>query len=332
MQEKKLINIGIIGMGKMGLLHASIVSTIPGARLLAIYDKSAIMKRFAQKALNDIQITDSFDRFAGLKYDAVYVTTPIPTHFSIIRDVYSKGITNNIFVEKTLAASYGQSAALCAAAKAAGGVTMVGYMCRFAPTFKKARELLQEDSIGSAISFSAYAYASDFAGVKGKALPGKGSATSDLGAHVIDLSLWYFGDLNVEQATPGSYITASDESGSRFQVRGQGGLTGEFDISWCKTGYRLPEFGLAITGTKGVIKVNADLVKLDKSSGEASTWHRQDLDDNVPFLLGASEYYREDEHFIRAIQEGGSAQPDFTTASKVDQLIDRVESLKAVNG
>ena len=332
MKEKKLLNMGIVGMGKMGLLHASIVSTIPGVRLLAIYDKSAIMKGFAKKALNDIQITDSFARFARLKYDAVYVTTPIPTHFSIIRDIYSKGITNNIFVEKTLAASYGQSAELCRESKTAGGVTMVGYMCRFAPTFRKARELLKEDMIGSAISFSAYAYASDFAGVTGKALPGKGGATSDLGAHVIDLSLWYFGDLDVEQATPGAYIMVKDESGSRFLVRGQGGLTGEFDISWCKAGYRLPEFGLAITGPKGILKVNADLVKLDKSGCETITWHRQDLNDNVPFLLGASEYYREDEHFIRAIQEGGSAQPDFNTAAKVDQLIDRVESLKAVNG
>ena len=319
-------------MGKMGLLHASIVSTVPGVRLLAIYDKSAIMNRFAKKALKDIQITDSFDRFARLKYDAVYITTPIPTHYSIIRDIYAKGIINNIFVEKTLAASYGQSAELCREAKAAGGVTMVGYMCRFAPTFKKARELLQEDMIGNSISFSAYAYASDFAGVKGKALPGKGGATSDLGAHVIDLSLWYFGDLDVEHATPGAHITINDENGSRFHVRGQGGLTGEFDISWCKAGYRLPEFGLAITGTKGAIKVNADLVKLEKSGGETIIWHRQDLNDNVPFLLGASEYYREDEHFIKSILEGGSAQPDFTTASKVDHLIDLVESKQGING
>jgi predicted dehydrogenase len=319
-------------MGKMGLLHASIVSTIPGVRLLSMYDKSAIMKRFAKKALNNIHITDSFDKFADSKYDAIYITTPIPTHFSIVRDIYSKGITNNIFVEKTLAASYEQTVELCRESKAAGGVTMVGYMCRFAPTFKKARELLQDDMIGNPISFSAYAYASDFAGVKGKSLPVRAGVTRDLGSHIIDVSLWYFGDLDVEQATPEAHATPNDESGSCFKVGGPGGLTGEFDISWCKAGYRLPEFGLAITGAKGIINVNADLVKLEKGGGETDTWHRQDLNDNVPFLLGASEYYREDEHFIKAIQEGGSAQPDFSTASKVDQLIDRVESRQGTNG
>jgi len=315
------LNIGIIGMGKMGLLHASIVNTIPNTRLSAIYDKSPVLKRFAGKALNDIQVTDNFDEFAGVNYDAVYVTTPIPTHFSIVEDIYARRMTRNIFVEKTLTASYEQSAMLCLKAKSAGGVTMVGYMSRFAPTFRKAHELLLKDgAIGNPVGFQAYAYASDFVGVKGKSLPGKGSPTSDLGAHIIDMSLWFFGELQVEPST-----TAQLENGSHFTVRTPQGLTGEFDISWAKPGYRLPEFGLAITGTKGVITVNADAVKLEKIGGVVTIWHRQDFQDNVPFLLGAPEYYREDAHFISAILEGSSAEPDFVTAAKVDLLIDRVE-------
>jgi len=326
LQEKKHLSIGVIGMGKMGLLHASIVNTIPGVRLLAMYDKSPILKRFAEKALNAILVTDNIYKFAGLKYDAVYITTPIPTHFSIVKEIYSMGISKNIFVEKTLTARYEQSAILCREAKAVGGVNMVGYMSRFASTFKKAEALLQEEMIGNLISFKAYAYASDFASVKGKSLPAKGGATRDLGAHVIDLSLWFFGDLEIEPAAPGPSATENNEGGSCFKVRSSNGLTGEFDISWCKTGYRLPDSGLSITGSKGVIKVNADLVKLEKRGGDTITWHRQDLHDSVPFLLGAAEYYREDEHFVRAVLEGGSTEPDFNTASKVDLLIDQVES------
>jgi predicted dehydrogenase len=326
LQEKKQLNVGVIGMGKMGLLHASIVSAMPGVRLTAIYDTSAILKRFAKRALNAIHITDSFAKFAEFKYDAVYVTTPIPTHFLVVSESYSKGITKNIFVEKTLASSYGQSAALCSKAEATSGINMVGYMYRFAATFKKARELLADHAIGDLISFKGNAYASDFTNSKVKSMPAKGGAIRDLGSHIIDLSLWYFGDLDVEHATAGSAAIGSYESGSCFKVSGCAGLTGEFDISWCKAGYRLPEFRLIISGTKGVITVNADLVKLEKSGGETITWHRQDLNDNVPFLLGASEYYREDEQFIRAILEGGRAQPDFSTASKVDRLIEQVES------
>lgn len=325
MEEKNYLTVGVIGMGKMGLLHASIVNTIPGARLSAIYDKNSTMVKFARKALTEICVTDNLEKFSEFKLDAVYVTTPIPTHFSIVKAIYSMGIANNIFVEKTLASSYEQAAQLCQEAKAAGGVNMVGYMSRFAPTFKKARALLQEEAIGKAAYFRAYAYASDFVGVKGKSLPVKGGVTRDLGAHIIDLSLWFFGDLGVESSRAASSVQDNNTNGAYFKVKGRDGLTGKFDISWCKEGYRLPEFGLTVKGSKGVITVNADSIKLEKSDADLRTWYRHDLESDIPFFLGAPEYYREDEHFISSILEGGIADPDFDTASKVDSLIAEVE-------
>lgn len=325
MQKRKYLTVGVIGMGKMGLLHASIVNTLPGVRLLAIYEKNSRMVKFAQKAFTEICVTDNLEKFSDFYLDAVYVTTPIPTHFPIIKTIYSIGIARNLFVEKTLASSYEQAAQLCQEAKAAGGVTMVGYMSRFAPTFKKAKTLLQEEVIGKAVSFKAYAYASDFVGVKGKALHVKGGAIRDLGAHIIDLSLWFFGDLTVESSKLEPSAQENDESGSYFKTRGSNGLVGEFDISWCKEGYRLPEFGLVIGCSKGVIKVNTDLVELEKSGADVVTWHRHDLDGDLPFFLGAPEYFRENEHFIESILEGGIADTDFNTALKVDFLIGRVE-------
>jgi len=330
LQEKKYLTVGVIGMGKMGLLHASIVNTLPGVRLLAMYDKNSTMVKFAKKALTEICVTDNLEKFFDFHLDAVYVTTPIPTHFSIVKAIYSMGTARHLFVEKTLASSYEQAAQLCQEAKAASGVNMVGYMSRFAPTFKKAKALLQEEVIGKTVSFRAYAYASDFVGVKGKSLPVRGGAIRDLGAHIIDLSLWFFGDLEVESSRLEPSAQEDNESGAYFKARGSNGLAGEFDISWCKEGYRLPEFGLTISGSKGVITVNADLVKLEKSGIDLLTWYKHDLDSDIPFFLGAPEYFREDEHFVRSILEGGIADPDFNTASKVDSLIDGAERQIAV--
>jgi predicted dehydrogenase len=76
LENKELLNIGVIGMGKMGLLHASILNTIPGVRISALFDKNRILKWFTAKAFKDILITDHFKKFAEQKYDAVYVTTP----------------------------------------------------------------------------------------------------------------------------------------------------------------------------------------------------------------------------------------------------------------
>jgi predicted dehydrogenase len=71
------LEIAIVGMGKMGLLHASLVNSIPGASLVAIYDKSALMKRFLGKA-SKMLYYDKYDKFVASTYDAVYVTTPFP--------------------------------------------------------------------------------------------------------------------------------------------------------------------------------------------------------------------------------------------------------------
>lgn len=319
------LSIGIIGMGKMGLLHASLVNVIPGVKLVAIYDKSPMMKRFLGKALSNIVITDKFDHFSSRNYDAIYVTTPIPTHYNVVNEVYSSGITKNIFVEKTLTSTYTQSRELSHWVDTAGGIMMVGYMSRFSPIFQKGKALLDEDALGEITSFTAYAYASDFADKRVRVLSDKGGATRDLGAHVIDLSLWLLGDLTVDSAASNISAAAGTDDGVCFKVKGTSGITGDFDISWAKEGYRLPEFGLSISGSRGTLSVNADVARLESKTGEIHIWHRQDFHDNVPFLLGAPEYYRENAHFIEAVMNGINAGPDFITASKVDLLIEQAE-------
>jgi scyllo-inositol 2-dehydrogenase (NADP+) len=312
-----LLNIGIVGMGKMGLLHASILNTIPGVSVKHFYDKSRLMRLFLNNAFKPIAITNSFEKFASQEYDAVYVTTPIPTHYSITKDLYASKVTRNVFVEKTMCLNYDQSQSLCKDSKTAGGVNMVGYISRFAPTFKKCKELLQNSIIGNPQSFKAYAYASDFA-YPGNKQPRKGGAARDLGSHVIDLCFWFFGELEIKSTA------VCDENQSSFTVRSRTGTSGEFDISWSKPGYRLPEYGISISGSRGNIFVNSDLIRVDGKSNNF-TWYRQDLQDHVPFLLGASEYYRENEHFIKAIMGNYKPQPDFDAASKVDLLIEQVE-------
>jgi len=55
------------------------------------------------------------------------------------------------------------------------------------------------------------------------------------------------------------------------------------------------------------------------------------LNDNVFFMLGASEYYREDFSFVNAIIHNSRVESDFFAASKVDRFIDQVKE-KALKG
>jgi len=324
--SRKSLRIAIIGLGKMGLLHTSILNTLPNVELTALCDKSALIRKFCKRVFEKIHVLDDFEKLSDLNLDAVYITTPIPSHFLVIKGTYSNGIAHNVFVEKTLGSGFDQAKELCKLAQSFGGINMVGYMKRFAVTFRKVKDLLNQAVLGEVSSFNAYAYSSDFLGIKksSRTAASRGGVLRDLGSHVIDLALWLFGDLQVESVTLKSLNGGSSEDYAYFNVKKPNGLEGQFNISWCMKEYRLPEFGLLIIGSKGTVKVNGDKVELELDGGK-SRWHRHDLDDNVSFLLGEPEYYREDDCFIKSVLEGGNPEPNFYTASKVDYIIDQVK-------
>jgi len=326
------VKVAVVGLGKMGLLHASILSTLPHVHFVALCDKSHMLLRLFRKMFK-ADLVDDIGKLSSLDLDAVYVTTPIPTHFPIVKALYLNKIASSIFVEKTLAASYDQANELCQLAQHCQGVNMVGYMKRFAVTFGKAKELLDEGVLGVPLSFGAYAYSSDFAGIvkDSKASVGRGGVLEDLGAHVVDLALWLLGDFDIESAKLESLVTSGCEDSAEFTVKTSYGVSGTFDISWCKENYRMPEFCVAIKGSKGSMKVSDDKLELEQNDGKNHNWYRQDLGDNVGFLLGEPEYFREDHHFIEAILRRNNAKPDFSTASKVDSLIDQVKQKAAKN-
>ena len=330
--SEKDVRVAVIGLGKMGLLHASILSALPHVHLVALCDKSHMLLRFFRKMFK-ANLLDDVGKLSSLNLDAVYVTTPIPTHFSVVKALYLNRIAGSVFVEKTLAASYDEANEVYRLAQHYQGVNMVGYMKRFAVTFEKAKDLLDQGVLGELLSFGAYAYSSDFAGiVKGsKASVGRGGVLEDLGAHVVDLALWFFGDSDVESAKLESLVTSGCEDSAKFTIRTSNGVDGTFDISWCKENYRMPEFCVVIKGSKGSMKVSDDKLELEQNDGRNYKWYRQDLNDNVGFLLGEPEYFREDRHFIEAILRRDYARPDFSTASRVDYLIDQVRQKAAKN-
>lgn len=311
----------------MGLLHASILNVLPNVQLIAICDKSAMVRRFCKRVFNGVHVVDDVEKLSDLNLDAVYVTTPISSHFSVIKAIYSKGVARNVFVEKTLASSYDKTKELCQLAQSFGGVNMVGYQRRLNVSFRKAKDLLTQGTIGEVASFNAYAYSSDLLGNKknSKSPVFRGGVLRDLGAHVVDLALMFFGDLTVDSTGLKSATESDSEDSVYLRVKGSNGLQGEFNISWCMENYRLPEFGLLIKGSKGIIRVNEDKVELKLDDGESTTWYRHDLNDNVGFLLGAPEFFREDKCFVNSILEGRNAEPSFYTASKVDYIIDQVK-------
>ena len=319
----KKLRVAVIGTGKMGLLHASILNTIPEVDLVALCDKSTLIRKFSAKLFSKIKVVSDVKELLPLNLDVVYITTPIPSHYFLAKEIYSNQKPTSLFVEKTLAANSKDAQELCSMVKASKAFNMVGYMKRFAVTFRKAKEILDQETIGTVSSFEAHAYSSDFFGVDETSTSQKrGGVLNDLGSHVIDLALWFFGDL---QVLPITLDQRNDfQNTAHFSAKNEAAIEGSFDVSWCQEGYHVPDFELIITGSKGKIQVDDDSIELTTNSGQTRRWFRHDLNDNVGFLLGAPEYYREDEHFIKSILDGINPEPSFITASKVDQVIEKV--------
>lgn len=319
------LKIGVVGLGKMGIMHACLLNTLPNVKVAALCDKSRLMRIIAKRTVQGAVVTDDLANFAGLDLDAVFILTPIPIHYRLIKDIYGSNITKNVFVEKTLTSQYSRSEELCNLAQN-GGVNMVGYMKRFGVTFNHVKTLLTQQALGDLVSFEGYAFSSDFADAPEGSTVSKarGGTLEDLGSHVVDVALWCFDELNVVSAHVNSRISVDSEDDVSFGVSGPDGLTGKFEVSWRKAGYRMPEFGLTIHGTKGSLSVNDDAIRLELNGAEPKNLYRTDLNDNVGYLLGGPEYYREDKHFIDCVVSGESTKSSFKSALKVDYLLDQV--------
>lgn len=323
---RETLRVAVVGLGKMGLVHTCILNVLPNVKLVALCEKSGMTRKFLKRVINKVKIVDDVEKLADLDLDAVYVTTPIPSHFQIAKTIYQKKFARNLFVEKTLAQNHEEAEELCDLSRQLSSVTMVGYVRRFYVTFRKAKDLLSQEAIGKVLSFKAYAYSSDFLDSKDvDAVASRGGVLRDLGCYTIDLALWYFGD---QHASPAKSTSLRDKTSNDvvcFETMDLRGIEGEFSISWCMENYRMPEVGFSITGSKGIIQVNDDKVELKLSKGKSSIWYRHDLDDNVPFWLGLPEYYREDLHFVKSVLDGHNSESSFCEAARVDQIIEQVE-------
>ena len=187
--SSKTSRIAVVGLGKMGLLHASILNTMPNVQLAAICEKNSFTRKLCKKTLPSIPVVGIVQELSGLDLDVVYVTTPISSHFSVAKTVLQERLARHVFVEKPLASNYHESKELTELVLHTGSVNMVGYLRRFMVTFIKAKELVVQGAIGDTLSFTTNAFSSDFYGIRERPeiAASRGGVLRDLGCYAIDI-------------------------------------------------------------------------------------------------------------------------------------------------
>ena len=134
------LRVAVIGVGYLGRHHARILSTLPGAELVAVVDTNRTRAEEMAAAYSTQPLTD-YREVIG-QVDAVSIAVPTELHRDIAVPFLSAGIS--VLVEKPMARSLAEAEAMITAAREAGAGLAVGHTERFNPAVEAARPLLAD--------------------------------------------------------------------------------------------------------------------------------------------------------------------------------------------
>src|SRR6266700_4793631 len=130
-QMPDLMNIGMIGLGRMGRLYARMLATqVSGIRLYAVAEVSEHVRSQVSDELGVLHtFAGPYELIGHPGVDAVVIATPTSTHHDLV--IAAAGAGKAIFCEKPLALTLEGTHAALAAVERAHVPLQVGFMRRF---------------------------------------------------------------------------------------------------------------------------------------------------------------------------------------------------------
>ncbi|UCE95799.1 MAG: Gfo/Idh/MocA family oxidoreductase [Candidatus Bathyarchaeota archaeon] len=215
------LNIGLIGAGGIGRIHFYNALKLKKARLVAIADSSKKSQSFA-RAHNIPKIYSDFEKLlADPSVDCVVISLPTFLHSKCALLAAEQG--KHFFIEKPLARNPKEGKTIVSKAQKAGVKTMIGYPLRFSD-FATIKKDIISGSLGDIVTANAINVGKGpfFARVSAGSIPSPvpswwfkpelvgGGVLLDLGSHMINLLLWFFGN---------EIISVRSVLGHRFNMR-----------------------------------------------------------------------------------------------------------------
>ncbi len=121
------VKVAVVGVGHFGRLHAEKYRSLPGVRLLGVVDPDRERAAAVAGPLG-VEVFTGLDQIIG-KVDAVSVAVPTRAHFDVASACLKAGI--HCLVEKPIAETVDQAAALVKLARDKGRILQVGHLVRF---------------------------------------------------------------------------------------------------------------------------------------------------------------------------------------------------------
>ncbi len=243
----RTVNVGVIGVGAMGVNHARVYYKLENANLLAVSDVSERSLNKVCKKYNTKGYTDYKELLENPEIEVVSVCVPTTFHHGIVMEAIAHG--KHVLVEKPIAFTLEEATEMINAAEEKGVILATGHVERFNPAVQKAKELIENDVIGDVVSASAKRVGPFPPRIQDVGV------TIDLAIHDLDV-MYYLFDEDVTQVygTMGSILDKCDfEDHAEIMVNFNNDATGMLEVNWL-TPYKRRQ--IEVTGTDGIISVD----------------------------------------------------------------------------
>jgi len=324
----KRLRIGIAGAGGQGKKHLANCLRLKNTEVVAVADRSQSLLSIISK-LGITTYQDYREMTSKEKLDAVIISLPHYLHEDCALASSEAGC--DILIEKPLARNTDEAKQIANHVRKTGVKLMVGMCHRFIPDCKRLKEVIDTDTLGRIDFASALLFAGPF--TSGRAVPewlfdpekSGGGALLDTGCHLIDLLLWFFGDVHTVAGHTESAFNLGYEDYAEVLLRFKNGVNALAVTSWRS---RIPCYRIEVAGEYG------RRVGMSKKLGIFDIGLRRGLlsflNESItqrirgrPFLpLGDDMYYNELDYFVKCVLNDGEPKPDAGDWLKVSEIIE----------
>ncbi|HUN73034.1 MAG TPA: Gfo/Idh/MocA family oxidoreductase [Steroidobacteraceae bacterium] len=322
-----MLRAAVVGLGKMGLSHHSIVRMHPQIELRAICDTSSYVLDVLAKYTGVRTYADWREMLAQEPLDCLFVATPSRYHAGVVGAALERGL--HVFCEKPFGLDPQEGYRLADQAEQRQLVNQVGYHFRFVATFAEAKRLLDRQLLGKVHHVRAEAYGPVVLRPKGTTWRSQsaegGGCLFDYACHAIDLLNYLIGRPRAVSGTVLNRVFSSDVEDEIYStLHFSEGLQGQLATNWSDETHRKMSVKLSIWGTHGRINVDRQEIQVylrelrQPFESFKPGWnirYTTELTRPVWFYLRGEEYSAQVDHFVQCIAQGTPALSTFRTAS-----------------
>lgn len=336
-----MIRIGVVGLGKMGLSHLSMLRPHPDVTVAGICDSTRYVLDVLHRYSGVPTYTDYTRMLDEAELDAVLVATPSHMHAQMVEAALVRDL--HVFCEKPLFLDPQDGRRLTAMAQERGLVTQVGYHNRFVASFAELKRLLDLGAIGEPVHALAEAYGPvvlkpQRRSWRSRATEG-GGALYDYAAHPLDLLTWYLGaPTSVDGRLGHAFSQDADDTVSATMRFGSANAL--LSVNWSDESQRKMSTKMTVWGTHGKLHADRQEIQVYRRSGAPpvdgyrtgwSVRYTTDLTVAPWFYVRGEEYSAQLDAFVRRVH---GRQTDglntFSSAGVTDQLIAAIARRAAV--